>query len=89
MRARPTIRALVIDDSAYSRQTITRMLAASPLVEVVGITVVASAPPSSVHAKIRLDSTRGRAMRRMPALDQRRRTNANAIDYALTSMNST
>ena len=35
MRARPTIRALVIDDSAYSRQTITRMLAASPLVEVV------------------------------------------------------
>ena len=27
---------LAFDDSAYSRQTITRMLAASPLVEVVG-----------------------------------------------------
>jgi two-component system chemotaxis response regulator CheB len=30
------IRVLVIDDSAFSRQTITRMLASSPLVEVVG-----------------------------------------------------
>ena len=32
-----TIRVLVIDDSAFSRQTITRMLETSPLVEVVGI----------------------------------------------------
>jgi len=31
------IRILVIDDSAFSRQVITRMLAASPLVEVVGV----------------------------------------------------
>ena len=31
------IRVLVIDDSAFSRQTITRMLETSPLVEVVGI----------------------------------------------------
>jgi len=31
------IRALVIDDSAFSRQTITRMLNTSPLVEVVGV----------------------------------------------------
>jgi len=31
------IRALVIDDSAYSRQVITRMLSSSPLVEVVGV----------------------------------------------------
>ena len=30
------IRVLVIDDSAFSRQTITRMLETSPLVEVVG-----------------------------------------------------
>lgn len=30
------IRVLVIDDSAYSRQTITRMLQSSPLVEVIG-----------------------------------------------------
>ena len=34
-RAKP-IRALVIDDSAFSRQAITRMLQTSPLVEVVG-----------------------------------------------------
>jgi two-component system chemotaxis response regulator CheB len=34
---RPLIRVLVIDDSAYSRQAITRMLEASPLVEVVGM----------------------------------------------------
>jgi len=33
----PTIRVLVIDDSAFSRQTITRMLQTSPLVEVVGV----------------------------------------------------
>ena len=32
-----SIRVLVIDDSAFSRQTITRMLETSPLVEVVGI----------------------------------------------------
>lgn len=31
------IRTLVIDDSAYSRQTITRILETSPLVEVVGV----------------------------------------------------
>jgi two-component system, chemotaxis family, protein-glutamate methylesterase/glutaminase len=31
------LRVLVIDDSAYSRQAITRMLASSPLVEVVGV----------------------------------------------------
>ena len=31
------IRAVVIDDSAYSRQAITRMLESSPLVEVVGV----------------------------------------------------
>ena len=31
------IRVLVIDDSAFSRQVITRMLAASPLVDVVGV----------------------------------------------------
>ena len=31
------IRVIVIDDSAYSRQTITRMLETSPLVDVVGV----------------------------------------------------
>jgi len=31
------IRVLVIDDSAFSRQVITRMLGTSPLVEVVGV----------------------------------------------------
>jgi hypothetical protein len=31
------IRALVIDDSAFSRQAITRMLQESPLVEVIGV----------------------------------------------------
>ena len=36
MRGRSLIRALVIDDSAFSRQAITRILEASPLVEVVG-----------------------------------------------------
>ena len=36
MKRHPPIRALVIDDSAYSRQRITRMLESSPLVEVVG-----------------------------------------------------
>ncbi len=36
MNRHAPIRVLVIDDSAFSRQTITRMLAASPLVEVVG-----------------------------------------------------
>jgi len=36
MKRREAIRVLVIDDSAYSRQTITRMLESSPLVEVVG-----------------------------------------------------
>lgn len=36
MTAIDPIRVLVIDDSAFSRQTITRMLASSPLVEVVG-----------------------------------------------------
>jgi two-component system chemotaxis response regulator CheB len=36
MRARGRIRVLVIDDSAFSRQAITRMLESSPLVEVVG-----------------------------------------------------
>jgi two-component system chemotaxis response regulator CheB len=37
MMARSLIRVLVIDDSAFSRQAITRMLEASPLVEVVGV----------------------------------------------------
>lgn len=37
MTARNLIRVLVIDDSAFSRQTITRMLETSPLVEVVGL----------------------------------------------------
>ncbi len=36
MRLRERIRVLVIDDSAFSRQTITRMLETSPLVEVIG-----------------------------------------------------
>ena len=36
MERRSPIRILVIDDSAFSRQTITRMLETSPLVEVVG-----------------------------------------------------
>ncbi|HEX2485042.1 MAG TPA: chemotaxis response regulator protein-glutamate methylesterase [Myxococcota bacterium] len=36
MSAQTPIRVLVIDDSAYSRRTITRMLETSPLVEVVG-----------------------------------------------------
>ena len=35
MRRVAPIRVLVIDDSAFSRQTITRMLTSSPLVEVV------------------------------------------------------
>lgn len=37
MTVRERIRVLVIDDSAFSRQTITRMLRTSPLVEVVGV----------------------------------------------------
>ena len=37
MTSRGLIRVLVIDDSAFSRQTITRMLETSPLVEVVGV----------------------------------------------------
>ena len=37
MTRRELIRVLVIDDSAFSRQTITRMLETSPLVEVVGV----------------------------------------------------
>ena len=37
MMSRSLIRVLVIDDSAFSRQAITRMLDASPLVEVVGV----------------------------------------------------
>jgi two-component system chemotaxis response regulator CheB len=37
MKVRELIRVLVIDDSAFSRQTITRMLETSPLVEVVGV----------------------------------------------------
>lgn len=37
MTPRSLIRVLVIDDSAFSRQTITHMLTASPLIEVVGI----------------------------------------------------
>ena len=36
MKGRPPIRALVIDDSAFSRQAITRMLETSPLLEVAG-----------------------------------------------------
>ena len=36
-REQRPIRVLVIDDSAFSRQAITRMLEASPLVEVVGV----------------------------------------------------
>ncbi|MCR9097387.1 MAG: chemotaxis response regulator protein-glutamate methylesterase [bacterium] len=36
MERRGPVRILVIDDSAFSRQTITRMLETSPLVEVVG-----------------------------------------------------
>ena len=37
MMTREFIRVLVIDDSAFSRQTITRMLETSPLVEVAGV----------------------------------------------------
>lgn len=37
MIRQPLIRVLVIDDSAFSRQAITRMLRGSPLVEVVGV----------------------------------------------------
>ena len=37
MERRGPIRVLVIDDSAFSRQTITRMLESSPLVEVAGV----------------------------------------------------
>jgi two-component system chemotaxis response regulator CheB len=37
MKSRDLIRVLVIDDSAFSRQAITRMLSTSPLVEVVGV----------------------------------------------------
>ncbi len=37
MSLRERIRVLVIDDSAFSRRTITRMLESSPLVEVVGV----------------------------------------------------
>jgi two-component system chemotaxis response regulator CheB len=37
MKRQGLIKVLVIDDSAFSRQTITRMLETSPLVEVVGI----------------------------------------------------
>ena len=37
MTSHELIRVLVIDDSAFSRQAITRMLATSPLVEVVGV----------------------------------------------------
>ena len=37
MKRHGLIRVLVIDDSAFSRQTITRMLETSPLVEVVGV----------------------------------------------------
>jgi len=37
MSTRELIRVLVIDDSAFSRQTITRMLRTSPLVDVVGV----------------------------------------------------
>ncbi|MFK7894294.1 MAG: chemotaxis response regulator protein-glutamate methylesterase [Myxococcota bacterium] len=37
MKRVPILRVLVIDDSAFSRQTITRMLERSPLVEVVGV----------------------------------------------------
>lgn len=37
MKRHGSIRVLVIDDSAFSRQTITRMLETSPLIEVVGV----------------------------------------------------
>jgi two-component system chemotaxis response regulator CheB len=37
MMSRSMIRVLVIDDSAFSRQAITRMLDSSPLVEVIGV----------------------------------------------------
>jgi two-component system chemotaxis response regulator CheB len=37
VKANDHIRVLVIDDSAFSRQVITRMLSSSPLVEVVGV----------------------------------------------------
>jgi two-component system chemotaxis response regulator CheB len=37
LSSRPLIRVLVIDDSAFSRQAVTRMLSTSPLVEVVGV----------------------------------------------------
>jgi len=37
MKRRDLIRVLVIDDSAFSRQAITRMLGTSPLVDVVGV----------------------------------------------------
>ena len=36
MREQPRIRVLVIDDSAFSRRSIVRMLERSPLVEVAG-----------------------------------------------------
>ncbi len=37
MQRRDPLKVLVIDDSAFTRQTITRMLETSPLVEVVGV----------------------------------------------------
>lgn len=37
MTSKPLIKVLVIDDSAFSRQAITRMLTTSPIVDVVGV----------------------------------------------------
>ena len=37
MRQHEWIRVLVIDDSAYTRRTLTRLLESSPLVKVVGV----------------------------------------------------
>ena len=52
MTRRDLIRVLVIDDSAFSRQTITRMLRTSPLVEVVG---VARDGEDAIHKTLELE----------------------------------
>jgi DNA-binding NarL/FixJ family response regulator len=57
------IRVLVIDDSAFSRQAITRMLGTSPLVKVVG---VARARKTSSRRSISERSISSRSRRRMP-----------------------
>ncbi|HBR22690.1 MAG TPA: chemotaxis response regulator protein-glutamate methylesterase, partial [Nitrospiraceae bacterium] len=37
MTAEPKIKVLIVDDSAYSRQTIKKMLETDPNIEVIGI----------------------------------------------------